>query len=129
MVGLRAQEVAAVCSLSAEDRFEYFIKRAVGSEEVWGLKEGDWKLSANSSGLRVFQVWPFDDYARLCCVGEWAGCTPASMPLGLFLDTFVPNLDQQGIAVGVFYTPTDVGVLVPPYELAKRMRDYEDEWY
>jgi hypothetical protein len=129
MGALREQEVTAVCSLSADERVEYFIKRAVGYEEVWGLKEDGWKLSANSSGLKVFQVWPFDDYAKLCCVGEWAGCVPASMPLDLFLDTFVPNLNDQRIAVGVFYTPSDAGVLMPPYDLAKRMRDYEDEWY
>lgn len=129
MGALRPEEVKAVCSLSADERVEYFIKRAVGYEEVWGLREQDWKLSENSSGLKVFQVWPFDDYAQLCCVGEWAGCVPAPMPLDLFLDTFTKNLNEQGIAVGVFYTPSDPGVLLPPYDLARRMRDYEDEWY
>lgn len=129
MDGLRPQEIAAVCSLPSDERIDYFIKRTVGHEEVWGLKDDAWKLAANSSGLKVFQVWPFEEYARLCCIGEWATCNPAPMSLDHFIDTFIPNLDEQGIAVGVFYTPQDPGVLMPPYDLAKLMRDYEDEWY
>lgn len=126
---LRPEEILAVSALTAERRVEHFIKRTVDHQEVWGIRKGDWALSANSSGVTVFQVWPFDDYAQLCCVGEWADCVPASMELDFFIDTFVPNLCEQGIAVGVFYTPTDNGILMPPNELADRMRAYEDQWY
>jgi hypothetical protein len=51
------------------------------------------------------------------------------MILAVLMDTFLPSLDEQGIAVGVFYTPTDDGVLMPPLDLAQRLREYEDTWY
>lgn len=66
---------------------------------------------------------------RQRCVGEWADCVPKAMSLAVFIDAFLPSLDEQAIAVGVFYTPTDNGVLVPPLDLAQRLREYEDTWY
>lgn len=51
------------------------------------------------------------------------------MTLAVFMGTFLPNLDEQRIVVGVLYTPIDNGVLMPPFDLARRLREYEDTWY
>jgi len=128
-MNLKQAEIEAVSALSREERAEYLVKRVVGHQEIWGIKEGDWVTSINSSNLTVFNVWPFEEYARNYCIGEWADCVPASMSLEVFINTFIPNLDEQRIAVGVFYTPTDNGVIMAPLELAKRLQEYEDTWY
>jgi hypothetical protein len=123
------KEIEVVSKLSREARVEHFIKRVVGHEELWGIQRDGWVLAGNGSGLEVFQVWPHEEYARLCCVGEWADCEPAAISMDDFMSTFVPDFDEKRIVVGVFYTPTDNGVLIPPYELAQKLQAHEDEWY
>jgi hypothetical protein len=129
MTALKQAEIEAVSALPREERVEYLVKRVVGHETIWGIKEGDWVTSMNSSDLTIFNVWPFEAYAQRYCVGEWDDCVPEAMSLAVLMDTFLPSLDEQGIAVGVFYTPTDDGVLMPPLDLAQRLREYEDTWY
>jgi hypothetical protein len=129
MTVLKQAEIEAVSALPREERVEYLVKRVVGHETIWGIKEGDWVTSVNSSDLTIFNVWPFEEYAQRYCVGEWADCVPEAMALAVFIDAFLPSLDEQGIAVGVFYTPTDNGVLMPPLDLAQQLREYEDTWY
>jgi hypothetical protein len=129
MLPLRNEEIDAVSSLSREARLDHFIKRVLDHGLVWGLQSDGWVVAGNSSGLEIFQVWPFEEYARRCCTGPWQDCVPASMPLDTFIDTFLANLQEQGAAVGVFYTPTDNGLLLPPQHLADLLTDHEDQWY
>lgn len=129
MIKLNQAEIEAVSALPKGDRAKHFVKRVVDSQAVWGIQDDGWVLAGTGSGKEVFQVWPFEAYARRCCVGEWATCTPASIPLDEFVDSYLTDFGEKGILVGVFYTPAENGVLIPPGDLADLLQQEEDEWY
>lgn len=129
MIKLSNAEIEAVSALPRADRVAHFVKRVVDSQQIWGVRDQGWVLSGSRDGQEVFQVWPFAEYPKRCCVGEWASCTPASIALDEFVDSYLPDLAEKGIALGVFYTPVDNGVLMSGGELAELLRHEEDEWY
>ena len=111
------KEIAAVTALPREQRLGYFIKRVANFEKIWGVEDAGWVLAATKEETQVFQVWPFVEYAALCCKGEWADCVPKAIDLDDFMESYLPDFEEKGILVGVFYTPAENGVLLTPEEL------------
>jgi hypothetical protein len=104
------KQIESVIELSGRKRYEHFIKVVADWEEVWGLYHHGWALAATADGQEVFPVWPAKEYAVLCAEKEWAGYEPVSFPLADFIDELLPNLKNDGVLLGVFYTPLDKGV-------------------
>jgi hypothetical protein len=129
MIKLNQAEIDAVSALPRDERAKHFVKRVVDSYAVWGIQDDGWILAGSKSGKEVFQVWPFEEYARRCCVGEWATCTPGAIPLDEFKESYLPDFGEKGILVGVFYTPAENGVLMQSGELLDLLQSEEDEWY
>jgi hypothetical protein len=116
------KEVDAVLKLDGPARFAHFIKRAADEETVWGLWNDGWALMAHAGEGSAFPVWPAQEYAMECAIGEWSAYTPESIPLNSLLDELLPKLTQKNVAPAVFPTPTGRGVVVTPQELEKSLR-------
>jgi hypothetical protein len=113
------EELRAVLRLPAPKRYEYFVKRIVDWQELWGLRDGQgFAVSAASSGRQLFAVWPHRRYAEACAVGEWAGRTAAPIGLGEWLNGWLPELEEDGHAVAVFPDPNGNAINREPAELA-----------
>lgn len=108
---INQKQIESVVALLGQKRYEYFIKRVADWEEVWGLYQDGWALAETDDGQKVFPVWPEKEYAELCAVKEWAGYEPESFSLADFMDELLPNLKKDGVLLGVFYTPSDKGVM------------------
>ncbi|MEF2294084.1 DUF2750 domain-containing protein [Virgibacillus dokdonensis] len=52
------KEIEIVSNLSGIKRYEYFIKKVVDFEEVWGLYEGGWAISESENGESLMPFWP-----------------------------------------------------------------------
>lgn len=122
-MSLNEKEISAVSALSRDERLGYFIKRAADFERVWGIDEAGWVLSALNDGRSVFQLWPFADYAALCCVGEWASCAPKAIDLDDFMESFLADFEESGMLIGIFYTPHDAGAILTASELRGFLED------
>jgi len=46
------------------------------------------------------------EYAQLCAEKEWAGYEPESFSLEYFRGALLPNLENDDVFPGVFYTPS-----------------------
>jgi len=46
------------------------------------------------------------EYAQLCAEKEWAGYEPESFSLENFMVELLPNIENDGVLPGVFYTPS-----------------------
>lgn len=55
-------------------------------------------------------MWPAEEYAALCAKDEWEEYEPSSIDLNDFIEELLPNLKNDGVLVGVFYTPNDKGI-------------------
>ncbi len=107
---INQKQIDAVIALPGQKRYETFIKIVADWEEVWGLFQEGWALAATDDQQPVFPLWPAKEYAQLCADKEWAGYEPTSFSLEDLMEELLPNLKDDGVLPGIFYTPTDNGV-------------------
>ena len=109
-IKLGAQQLAAVVTLPGPERYEYFIKRVADAQEVWGLYQDGWALAKTDDGTLVFSMWPASDYASLCAEYEWDGYDAQAFSIEELLEDLLPQLEQDRVLPGIFYTPGDKGI-------------------
>lgn len=107
---INQRQIDAILALPSSKRYEHFIKVVADCQEVWGLYDKGWALAATDAGETVFPLWPAQEYAALCAEKEWSGYAPEPFSLDDLLNELLPKLKQDGVLLGVFYTPSDKGV-------------------
>ena len=107
----------AVLRLPAARRYSYFLQRVAESGEVWGLDGEGWALALDDSGRDVLPLWPAPEFAALCATRLWAGFQPRAIKLQELLENVLPQLEEEGMPVGVFFTPEGQGHPVSAREL------------
>jgi hypothetical protein len=112
---LSRTQTDAIVALPGPKRYQHFIKVVADWEVVWGLYKDGWALASTEDGEKVFPVWPAKEYADMCAGGEWEGYEVKSFPVDELMTELVPSLKNNGVLIGVFYTPSDNGV-VPDME-------------
>lgn len=119
---------------------ERFVRDARASGLVWGLKSDEgWAVceSGEYEGTDVYPFWSEEAEARLHCSDEWAGYTPTSLDLDLFIDTWLAGMSEDGVLVGTNWDAELSGLEIEPDELANALLgdeaedddfdDYDDE--
>jgi hypothetical protein len=119
---LTLHQIEAVLSLSGPKRYEHFVKVVADQRKLWGLFQEGWAIAATEAGTPVFPVWPAEPYAHLCAQGEWRGYDPREIDLDEFFEELMPRLRSDGVQLGVFYTPSDRGVLPSLEEIESDLR-------
>jgi len=104
-MAIDTRQLQAVVMLPGPQRYEYFIKRVAETGVVWSLFNGGWALAKKEDGTLVFPLWPDSEFASICADYEWTGYAPQSFALDELVNELLPQLEQDGIATGVFYTP------------------------
>ena len=120
---LDANQLKAVVTLPAPQRYEYFVQQVAQSREVWGLFRNGWALATKDDGTLVFALWPEREFAQLCAEFEWEGYEPQSFGLDELLDELLPQLQQDGLVPGIFRTPGSKGVMPTPGLLRVDLQD------
>lgn len=123
------QEFDSVTRLPARERYGYFIKRVADGEELWGLRDDEgWASVADESGQPCFPVWPHPRFAEALATGEWSTYRATPIPLGSWLEDWLPGLQEDGAQIAVFPTPAARGVVVSCDELRAHL-EHELELY
>ena len=104
-MAIDTRQLQAVVMLPAPQRYAYFVKRVAESGVVWSLYRQGWALAKKEDGTLVFPLWPDSEFAQVCADYEWTGYAPHSFALDELLEELLPQLEQDGIVTGVFYTP------------------------
>ncbi|GAA5497565.1 hypothetical protein Rhal01_03761 [Rubritalea halochordaticola] len=129
MKQVHPKELEEVIKLPAPDRYQYFINTVVDWEEAWGLYDDGWAMSASENGDRVFPLWPARAYAEACVEGEWSGYSAEVITLEDLLVGLLPQLVEDGVFPGVFFTPDQGSVDVKAEQLRNDLlevcEDYE----
>ncbi|HEX7861231.1 MAG TPA: DUF2750 domain-containing protein [Verrucomicrobiae bacterium] len=116
-------QLKAVTALAGPKRYSHFIKVVADQALLWGLYADGWALAATGEGQQVFPFWPGREYAQLCATGPWTEYQPEEIDLDDFLQELLPDLKEKNIAIGVFYTPTDKGIIPAFEELENDLRN------
>ncbi|HEX8819289.1 MAG TPA: DUF2750 domain-containing protein [Archangium sp.] len=116
------ERLQAVLRLPAARRYSYFLQRVVESGEVWGLDGEGWALALDDSGRDVLPLWPAPEFAALCATRLWSGFQPRPINLQVLMDNVLPQLEEEGMPVGIFFTPEGQGHPVSARELIDALR-------
>lgn len=110
---LPQKEIDAMLLESADNRLKYSIKRIADFENVWviGNSEG-YGMLGDSDGNIVFPIWPFEDYASMCCTGEFEDHLAEAIDVHEFLKTNLPTYQSCDYKLSVFPLPLDKGMVI-----------------
>lgn len=123
------REFAAVSALPGPARYSHFIGQVADWEEVWGLAgPSGWVLAADDDGQQLMPVWPHARYAAACAAGAWAGAVPEAIPLGRWLEAWLPGLVRDRRGVAVFPVPGGAGVPVEAQRLAADLSEALEQY-
>ena len=115
------ERLQAVLELPPARRHAWFLQRVREAGEVWGLYAEGWALAYDDEGQDVLPLWPTETTARLCATQLWEGFLPRRIPLDQVLSELLPELAQEGIPVGVFFTPGGEGWPVTAEQLRTQL--------
>jgi hypothetical protein len=117
------RQVQAIVMLPGPQRYAYFVERVVERGVVWSLFRHGWALAKKEDGALVFPLWPDREFAAICADYEWTGYAPQAFGLDELVDELLPQLEQDGIGTGVFYTPGARDVMPTPGLLRRDLLD------
>ncbi|MDT9757074.1 DUF2750 domain-containing protein [Heyndrickxia coagulans] len=115
---MNSKEVEAVLTLQAFKRYEYFIKKSVDYEEVWGLYHDGWAMSKDDNGCPLVNFWPKKEFAQKCAVEEWKEYHAKKIDLYEFMNEWLPGMKSDGIKPSIFWNNVD-SVVVDTERLKK----------
>jgi len=108
---MNPKEFESMINQPANIRYEYFIKKVVDSETVWGLFEDGWAITEDDNGNKLLPVWPKKEFSEHCAVGVWRDYKSENMDLYEFMDELLPRLAEDGIRPSIFFNNNDSAVL------------------
>ena len=115
---MHSKKIAALISMSADERLAYFVRKTADFEMLWGLFSDGWATSTNASDGVALPLWPERELAQECATRTWDGYIAKQIPMHEFLTRWLPGLTLDGHSIAVFPTPIHPGSLVSPVELA-----------
>ncbi|CEK35524.1 Protein of unknown function (DUF2750) [[Clostridium] sordellii] len=105
---MNTKEFKALMSSSAKSRYEYFIKKVIDFEEVWGLYDKDgWAVTSDEDGRLMLPFWPKREFANACAIDEWKSYISCSIDLNEFLEDWLPDMKEDGVMLSIFWNNND----------------------
>lgn len=131
---MHRKRIDNLIKLSANDRYEYFIRTAAEKEKIWCIVVDDKFVTTIDfdEDDEVFFVWPHEEVAQICCRQEYMEANARIVPLQLdfFLKSVVPEMSSKGILFGIFFNSIGEGLTTTGESLAKEVvSEYNDIWF
>ena len=112
------KELEEVSSYSPQRRGQYFLSRAIESEEVWGLSNQSGWILKEENDQTILPIWPYQQMATGCALGEWENYDANAVSLEHFVYKVLPTMVTQDILVEIFPTNSNSGELMNAEKLA-----------
>ena len=80
---------------------------------------GDLPATAHDAAIRC---WTAAQFAAICARRLWSGFPPRAIKLQELLENVLPQLEEEGMPVGIFFTPEGQGHPVSAGELIEALR-------
>jgi hypothetical protein len=111
MLSMNKKEFEAVIKQPPNIRYEYFIKKVVDSEEVWGLYNDGWATAQDEEGKMLIPFFPKKEFAEFFGKNEWLGCKAKLIDLDYFIDKWLTGMKKDGIKPSIFPTDDDTALV------------------
>lgn len=124
---MNKKEFAALLQRPANIRYEYFIKKVVDYEEVWGLYNDGWATAQDDDGNMLIPFFPKREFAEHCVKNEWEDHKGVAIDLYDFIDKWLVGMKKDGVKPSIF--PTDEDTALVEIDLLLRGLNSEHENY
>lgn len=108
---MNKKEFEALVQKPANIRYEYFIKKVVDAEEVWGLYEDGWATAQDEEGNMVIPFFPKREFAEHTARNEWEGCKAVAIDLDEFKDEWLVGMKKDNVRPSIFPTDEDAALV------------------
>lgn len=108
---MHPRKIETLNSMSAPERYRYFIRKVCDFEQLWGLVNGGW-ATGQVDTHSIIPVWPESTFAACNADGAWRGLQPRVILLDDFLGKWIPGANVDGYRFGVFPTPNQQAIVV-----------------
>ena len=100
---------------SPDVRYSYSLKRIVDNGYLWYLSSDDSYMCIQDGDIRLFPVWPFEEYAEkfVSSMRKEYKCNFSKLNLEEFSDKLIDYLCETGRSIGVFpVAESDYGKII-----------------
>jgi len=112
------QEYDALQNMSGLALMEYFVIRVAEVEEVWGLGDETGWVMHEMDDQTTLPVWPYQQLAGNCAVGDWRGQVCKSVSLEHFITHILKLLIKNDIQIEVMPSEMSSGYIMSPQQLS-----------
>ncbi|TYP73266.1 DUF2750 domain-containing protein [Paenibacillus methanolicus] len=120
---MNQKEFEAVIRLPANIRYEYFVKKVVDFEEIWGLYDDGWAMTSDDNGNLLLPFWPKKEFAEYCASEEWSNYNAHRISLEAFINDWLPGMQKDRHKPSIFWNRDDSAVM----EIHVLLNDLEQE--
>ncbi|QIL78373.1 DUF2750 domain-containing protein [Hymenobacter sp. HDW8] len=118
---MNTHKLQNILNLPAQERYGYFIRKAVDFEAVWLVKDKEGVVMlGDDSGSQCLPVWPEKAFAEQHITGDWESYLVEEMRLEDFLD-WLEELQEERIHIAAFPKEDLQGVVVEAQEMKSHL--------
>ena len=124
MLKITEKQIISVSSLTAYERYKYFIKRVADTELMYSLKspEGNWAISEVDAS-KIFPLWSAKEFIDQCRLSGWSGFDVDEISLEMFEDELLDFIHSEGFLLNIFPVDQYTGFVVDVNEFAKDLSE------
>lgn len=122
------EEIERVRSLNSNKRYEYFIKKVVDWDEVWGLFNNGWAMQSDGDGNSYFPIWPAKIYAAVNKNSEWEKYEPKSFDIDDLINGLIPKLKKENVKLSIFPVKNEIEITTSLDQFVKDINSEEDKY-
>jgi len=120
---LTNEQVTQTLALTDEKRAQYFFNTVKAQNELWILVDEHGCVMLNTDEEDCVPVWPNQEFAQAWATDEWQACTAESISLNKWHSRWTIGLEDDELAVVVFPSTDEQGLIFYPDELAFELKN------
>lgn len=95
-------EIKGVLNSSEDKRYEYFIKKVVDYEEIWGLYSEQW-LTIKEGNMTIIPLWPKEEFIQENIKKSRHQYKSKSIDIYDFIDLWIPKIIETETSIALFW--------------------------
>ena len=121
---MHPKQLENVFALTSKQRYEHFISKVCDWEELWILADHNqnFLIITPQENLEYLPVWPHADYAS-AFHEIYPSHKPSRVELDSFLEIWLPNLNDDGLKVGVLPNLGTTVWIIDPLDLKEELEN------
>lgn len=116
-----------ILNFDDEQRARYFIKEVIANNQIWILTDEHGCVMLNTEDEDCVPVWPSEAFAQAWATEGWQACKAEAISLNKWFSRWSPGLADDELALVVFPSPQEQGLVFYPDELELDLKKQQNK--